>query len=420
MTTTCKRITGFTLMELLIVLTILVALFALLLPMIFQRNRAQRIQQANTGIQQLEGQLEIFITENRRYPTTEEGLYFLAFVPDNYGMMQTMPITPAITPGFADPSMPMDGMVPNPMDGGGGTLGLSQTGMQGMGMTDPMGNPMGGPMGGIDPITGQMSPVNPMENPMTGGGTLGAPGTMGFSNLEPGRHNPQLYMQGRIRSGGIHERLLLDPWGEPYRYDNTNNAYGVNQYTWDSKPAIWSTGPDRLHGTPDDIRNWNDEDVQRNMTARQQMQMQTTPMSGGGTIGLDPNMMNMNQVIDPNTGSPMQPQQQWGNDPNMMMGPGGVPTGPGGIPTGPGGVPTGPGGIPTGPGGIPTGPGGIPTGPGGIPTGPGVIPTGPGGIPTGPGGIPTGPGGIPTGTGGIPTGTGGIPTGPGAPSPMLP
>jgi len=220
-----------------------------------QREEAKKEedwQQANTGILQLEGQLEVFITENRRYPTTEEGLYFLAFLPDNYGMMRTMPTTPLTTPGFTDPNVPIDG-------------------------------------------------------------------TMGFSHLEPGRHNPQLYTQGQIRSGGIHERLLLDPWGEPYRYNNTNNAYGVNQYTWDSKPAIWSTGPDRLHGTPDDIRNWNDEDVQRNMTAIQQRQMQTTPMGGGGTIGLDPNMMNMNQVIDPRTGLPMQPQQQWGNDPNMNM-----------------------------------------------------------------------------------------------------
>ncbi len=44
---------------------------------------------------------------------------------------------------------------------------------------------------------------------------------------------------------------LLDPWGEPYQYDNPgkHNTTGFDLY---------SKGPDRQAGTADDIGNWED------------------------------------------------------------------------------------------------------------------------------------------------------------------
>jgi general secretion pathway protein G len=44
-------------------------------------------------------------------------------------------------------------------------------------------------------------------------------------------------------------KLPLDPWGEPfsYRYPGTRNKTGYD---------IFSKGPDKTEGTPDDIGNW--------------------------------------------------------------------------------------------------------------------------------------------------------------------
>ncbi len=44
-------------------------------------------------------------------------------------------------------------------------------------------------------------------------------------------------------------RIPLDPWGEPYvyRYPGVHNRGGYD---------IFSKGPDRIEGTPDDIGNW--------------------------------------------------------------------------------------------------------------------------------------------------------------------
>lgn len=44
-------------------------------------------------------------------------------------------------------------------------------------------------------------------------------------------------------------KLPLDPWGEPYqyRYPGNHNKFGYD---------LWSKGPDKQDGTPDDIGNW--------------------------------------------------------------------------------------------------------------------------------------------------------------------
>jgi general secretion pathway protein G len=45
--------------------------------------------------------------------------------------------------------------------------------------------------------------------------------------------------------------IPLDPWDNPYQY-----AY-PGQHNPDSFD-VWSFGPDRVNGTPDDIGNWNE------------------------------------------------------------------------------------------------------------------------------------------------------------------
>lgn len=42
---------------------------------------------------------------------------------------------------------------------------------------------------------------------------------------------------------------LLDPWGSPYNYQFPGAHNG-------NEPDIWSNGPDRVSGSPDDIGNW--------------------------------------------------------------------------------------------------------------------------------------------------------------------
>ena len=51
-----------------------------------------------------------------------------------------------------------------------------------------------------------------------------------------------------LKSATVHFPLL-DPWGEPYkyRYPGTHNPQGYD---------VWSSGEDKVTGTPDDIGNW--------------------------------------------------------------------------------------------------------------------------------------------------------------------
>lgn len=44
-------------------------------------------------------------------------------------------------------------------------------------------------------------------------------------------------------------KLPLDPWGQPYHYKcpGTHNVGGYD---------LWSSGPDKIDGTEDDITNW--------------------------------------------------------------------------------------------------------------------------------------------------------------------
>jgi prepilin-type N-terminal cleavage/methylation domain-containing protein len=352
---------GFTLMELLIVLAIVVALFAILLPALLSSQLKSRIQQANIQIKQLEGYLEQYATENRGYPTTEQGLYALIYFSDNQVAAMTSPTLAqpsGMTPGM-DPNAAFSG---NAVAVGGADVFGSPTGTPigpPMGTPNPMGvgspvmdtnsmgtaNPMPGTMGSSTGIT-----ANPMDsmsgmmsaNPM---GTMG--GTMATMWNQP-FHNPQIYTLQRKRPTPYidSDKSLIDPWGQPYRYDNSMQYNGLNK-TGEAKPAIWSSGPDKRDGTEDDILGWDPNEAQRRIAQQQQLQQfqggmgTTNPMDSmnmmGNSMGnlMDPSGTGMmNQPMNP-AGMPNQPGMASPRTPSgagMMN----QPTVPAGMPNQPG------------------------------------------------------------------------------------
>ena len=68
---------GFTLLELMIVLVILVALFALVGPRLLGSQEKADLKTAATQIGNLEAALEMFKVDARRFPSTEDGLAVL-------------------------------------------------------------------------------------------------------------------------------------------------------------------------------------------------------------------------------------------------------------------------------------------------------------------------------------------------------
>lgn len=326
-------------MELLIVLAIVVALFAILLPALLSSQLKSRIRQAEIQIRQLEGYLEQFATENRGYPTTEQGLYSLIYFPDNQIPMMSPSLTQpsAMTPNGMDPNAAFGG---NAVAVGGQDVFGSPTGtpignpattpMSPMGTTNPMGMPnpmMDNTMGMTNPMSGvaagnPMGVTNPMD-PMNG---MSATNPMLTAWTQP-LHNPQIYLQQRKRPTPYidSEKSLIDPWGQPYRYDNSMLYNGLNR-TGEAKPAIWSAGPDKRDGTEDDILSWDANEAQRRIAQQQQQQQfqngmgTTNPMDMmGNPMG---NSMNnpMSNPMDMTGGTGMT---------NPPMTPNGIPNQPG-------------------------------------------------------------------------------------------
>ena len=288
-----KYRSGFTLIELLIVLAILLGLFAVLLPAVYNQNKRWTNQRVEIKIKQIEGLLEEYNVANQGYPTTEQGLYALIFVPDNTGIGNpaAMAQTDMGVPGAADP-----------MAGGAVSVGPEM-----FNQPYPQNSANSMMTGGIDPSTGMPT------DPMTGGGmTVGGGITSGWTQPV---HNPQLYVQQRKRPSPYIENVkdLLDPWKQPYRYDNSQAYYGLNE-TGSAKPAIWSAGPDKIDGTDDDIRNWVPADAQQAIFLRQQqMQMQGSGMMPGQDMMMTEGMMSTGQPLQPNFGTGGQlPQPNFG------------------------------------------------------------------------------------------------------------
>jgi general secretion pathway protein G len=69
-----RRLRGFTLIEIMVVITILGVLAALIVPRVVGRTDDARIAAARQDIAQIMGALKLYRLDNGRYPTTEQGL----------------------------------------------------------------------------------------------------------------------------------------------------------------------------------------------------------------------------------------------------------------------------------------------------------------------------------------------------------
>lgn len=74
---------GFTLIELMVVILILAILAALIVPRVVGRTGEAKRTKAATDIAQLSNSLQQFRLDNDRYPTTEEGLQALRQAPED-------------------------------------------------------------------------------------------------------------------------------------------------------------------------------------------------------------------------------------------------------------------------------------------------------------------------------------------------
>ncbi|HEC98449.1 MAG TPA: type II secretion system protein GspG [Nitrospirae bacterium] len=77
-----KRESGFTLIELMVVLVILGILATFLMPKILNRPNEARIIKATNDIRAIESALQLYKIDNGSYPTTEQGLIALVKKPD--------------------------------------------------------------------------------------------------------------------------------------------------------------------------------------------------------------------------------------------------------------------------------------------------------------------------------------------------
>ncbi len=105
--TTFRRETGFTLIEVMVVILIIGVLAALIVPKVMSRPDEARITAAKQDIATITQALNLYRLDNQRYPTTEQGLAALvkkptiAPVPTNWkseGYLDRVPKDPWGTP----------------------------------------------------------------------------------------------------------------------------------------------------------------------------------------------------------------------------------------------------------------------------------------------------------------------------------
>ena len=78
------RSTGFTLIEILVVVVILGILGAVVVPQILGRPDTARIQAAQTDIKTLSSSLDVYRLDNFQYPSSEQGLEALVEKPNGF------------------------------------------------------------------------------------------------------------------------------------------------------------------------------------------------------------------------------------------------------------------------------------------------------------------------------------------------
>ena len=245
---------GFTLLELLIVMAILIVVIGLLGTTVWSNYRKALIRTATVQIEsKFNDALEMFFMDFGRYPTQEEGLYILA----NLTNPNPQPSSNVLMNTNANNGM-------NNMQGMNGATGM-----------DGMNN-----MQGMNGATG----MNGMTSNMTG---------------TTGVQQQQKVQRVHITEPYVAEQDLKDPWKQPYRYEwPTTKGDG-------KKPAVWSCGPDKEdnNGDPesDDIIGWDANDNSGMMRAQQQQQqnmmqqnmMQQNGLNNGGMSDINGGMTTM-------------------------------------------------------------------------------------------------------------------------------
>jgi general secretion pathway protein G len=78
-----QRIRGFTLIEIMVVVTIIGVLVALIVPNVIGRQGQARVVATKTDISTMKQALKLYYLDNQRYPTTEQGLKALTVKPDS-------------------------------------------------------------------------------------------------------------------------------------------------------------------------------------------------------------------------------------------------------------------------------------------------------------------------------------------------
>jgi len=95
------RHSGFTLIEIMVVVVILAVLGALVVPKVLENVDKARVSRAQSDIRAIETALDLYRLDNFKYPTTEQGLQALV----------TQPVDPTITnyrSGGYLPTLPKD------------------------------------------------------------------------------------------------------------------------------------------------------------------------------------------------------------------------------------------------------------------------------------------------------------------------
>ena len=78
---TLRKVSGFTLIEVMVVVVILGILAAVLVPKVMDRPEQARITKARQDIRSLEAALNLYKLDNFTYPTTDQGLEALVSKP---------------------------------------------------------------------------------------------------------------------------------------------------------------------------------------------------------------------------------------------------------------------------------------------------------------------------------------------------